>query len=206
MKSFSQYLKEAFDPITKFKGATSHLTKFDTRDEFQGWRGTADELMAKHGFFYNGSGKSAAVYSNPSYPYVIKLFMRDAPYLKWLHFCANNQNNRYVPKIRGKVLKVGSLFMAVRLEKLYQYQPKGGYAYASDVIEEAAMNGDKDAQAVYSFFDANAKLLDLHNGNFMYRHKPVMDQVVCIDPFYNWFKGGQYTMDPDDISAFESLF
>lgn len=206
MKSFKDHIKEAFAPVKAFRDATKHYQKFDTRDEFQGWRGSADELMAQFGFHYNGSGKSAAVYSNPKYPYVIKLFMRDAPYLKWLHFCQHNQHNPYVPKIKGKVMRIGDLFMAVRLEKLYTYSPKGGYAFASDQIDDAAMNGDKNASDVYAFFDANANLLDLHNGNFMYRHKPVMDQVVCIDPFYNWFKGGQFTMDPDDISAFKSLF
>ena len=31
------------------------------------------------------------------------------------------------------------------------------------------------------------------------------DQLVITDPFYNFYKDGKFTMDPDDLVAFENI-
>lgn len=197
MISFKLLLEQLRNPkeIGLFKSATSHIKSVDSRD--QSWQGTLPELFSKFGFHEVGSGKYGTVFIKDDYPYVIKVFMRDTAYLKWLNFCKQNPNNKYVPKIRGKVVKIGPTFMAVRLEKLTPY--KGTYNDPSEEIFK--YKNDEDAKQVADFLDKNAKLLDIHRGNVMSRG----NQTVIIDPFYNWYKGGKLTIDPDDLSEFKDI-
>lgn len=177
--------------ISRFRQAVSGIKNVDNRQH--GWRGSAVELLEKYGFHPVGSGKYGEVFVNRSYPFVIKLFMKDTAYLLWLNFCKMHPNNPYCPKIRGKVVRLGDNFMAVRLEKL----ENGGNP---DQIYNMAQRGDKDAIEIVNFLNKYQNLLDMHSGNVMMRG----DQLVITDPFYNWFKDGKFTLDPNDISAFEA--
>lgn len=185
--------------IEIFKNRVSKLNAVDARDVK--WQTTLPDLMTKFGFRNVGAGKYGTVFANDNYPYIIKIFMRDAAYLKWLNFCMQNQGNKWLPKIRGKVIKIGNLFMAVRLEKLTPYNMKGT-PVDEKLYHDADELGDPEAKKVVDFLDANARLLDLHEGNAMMRGS----QVVIIDPFYNFYRGGKYTIDPNDLSSFRELF
>lgn len=178
--------------IAKFKGATASIQVVDARE--QKWQMTLPELMNKFGFKLLGAGKYASVYGNDKYPYVIKVFMRDTAYLKWLAFAKQNQNNPWVPKIRGKVVRIGPTFMAVRLERL----ETGG---KSSDLYDADARGEHDAVTVANFLESNAKLLDLHDGNVMKRG----NQTVIVDPFYNFYRGGTFSIDPDDLSHYRDI-
>lgn len=184
--------------IGAFKKSVSHIKTVDARS--QSWQGNLPALFDIFGFKQTGAGKYGTVFIHPRYPYVVKVFMRDTAYLKWLEFCKHNQSNKFVPKIKGKVIKIGNVFMAVRLEKLtpVTHQPTD---YPSSILYDAADAGDEDAIKVADFFDMNAKLLDLHWGNVMMRGK----QYVFVDPFYLWYKNGTFVMDPDDLSEFRSI-
>ena len=83
--------------------------------------------------------------------------------------------------------------MAVRLEKLED----GGNP---DQIYNMAQRGDNNAIQVVEFLNKYQKLLDMHSGNVMMRG----DQLVITDPLYNFYKDGNFIMDPNDISAFEA--
>lgn len=178
--------------INQFRQAISNIKSVDNRENQ--WRGSAVEFLGRYGFKPLGSGKYGAVFANRSYPFVIKVFMKDTAYLLWLNFCKMHPNNPYCPKIRGKVVRLGDNFMAVRLEKLED----GGNP---DQIYNMAQRGDKNAIQVVEFLNKYQKLLDMHSGNVMMRG----DQLVITDPFYNFYKDGKFTMDPDDLVAFENI-
>lgn len=216
MIKFNTYLKELRNPleIKKFKSNVSGIKAVDNRDH--SWRGSLSDFMRKYDFNPVGSGKYGSVFVNKKYKYAVKVFMRDTAYLKFLNFCFSNKNNKYLPKFKGKVVKINNLFMAVRMEKLVD----DSNSQTSDLLNmcrdpEDFLDGysnyrsiskdDKDAIAICEYFSKNRKLLDIHGGNLM--NRPNGDPVI-IDPFYNWFKPGQggFVMDPDDISKFEGIF
>lgn len=177
--------------VMAFRKAVAHVNAVDAR--VNEWRGTLKQLMAKFGFKPVGEGNYGAVFENPQYPYIIKVFMKDTAYLKWLDFAKRHQNNPFVPKIKGKVTRIGPYFMAVRLEKLSPAPFKMKYW---DDDEK-----DPNVIEVKNFLDQNTKLLDMHLGNLMARGS----QPVLIDPFYNYFRDGQFMMDPNDISKFGAI-
>lgn len=194
MITFTHLLESLRKPaeIGKFRQAVSSITSVD--DTQTSWKGTVVQFMELFGFRPLGDGRYGYVFGNPKYPYVIKVFMRDTAYLKWLDWAKRHQDNPYVPKIRGKVIKIGNLFMAVRLEKL----SPGGTANELYDRDEA---GDPHATQVVDFLEANNKLLDLHDGNVMLRGK----QLVIVDPFFNYIRGGMFSIDPDDLTNFKNI-
>ena len=56
---------------------------------------------------------------------------------------------------------------------------------------------DENINAVLRHFEENEILLDLHGENIMMRG----DQLVVIDPYYNWFNTDKmkFTIDPKDV-------
>ncbi len=87
------------------------------------WQGSAIEFARSKGFTPIGSGGFANVFKSPKYPFVIKVFdSRDRGYQDWLKFCMSNQNNPYVPKVRGKIVRAGSTMCVIRLEPLTAFE------------------------------------------------------------------------------------
>ena len=184
--------------IDNMKKALSNFTEVDSRDQHK-WQRVVRDAYESLGYTFLGAGKYAVVFSiyckGMKKEIVVKVFMRDAAYFKWLEFAMNNQNNPYVPEIYGKVQKLTDLFYQIEMEKLSP-------ANSSSVV---SLYSDLDSSAPYAAeiseeFDANQNLLDLHSENVMMRGS----QVVVIDPYYNWFKRGSYTIDPNQIN--EDLF
>jgi hypothetical protein len=95
-----------------------------TGDEFDGKAYDIDAMTAfkdklkAAGWKEIGSGWYAVVFENPKYPYVIKVVNNNPRYLKFLHLVAQNQSNPFLPKIRGKFIKLNQQTQAVRMEKL----------------------------------------------------------------------------------------
>lgn len=206
MISFKSHLLELTakpKDIAAFKKDAGKLKSVDTRDTT--WKKSLSGYMANHGFKLLGSGKYASVYGNPKYPFVIKVFMKDAAFMKWLEFCLKNKDNPFVPRIKGKVLKITDLVYAIRIEKLESTSFSGPFAkeYQAWMRDSSYKSDDKNIQDILDFFTKHKKLLDLHSDNVMRRGS----QLVVIDPFYNWFgkyEPGKYTIDPDDIN--DTLF
>ncbi|PCJ96828.1 MAG: hypothetical protein COA52_01055 [Hyphomicrobiales bacterium] len=214
--SFKSYLVELRNPpeIKKYKDTVSDFKRVDNRFDF---RSGMPELFAKYAFKPIGSGKYAVVYENKKYPYIIKVFMKDTAYLKYLNWAKANQSNVFVPKIRGKVIKITDVIMAVRLEKL---EEKSGFNKNYDSFIEAMLDPEwaiegkldltayitkhkKDLDKLALFISKNKKIADIHDGNILVRKDST---PVLIDPFYNYFRNGTFTMDADDISTFGELF
>lgn len=205
MKSLKEELKRKIlrelrkpGEVDQFRKDAADLKSVDTRDN--SWRINLDEYMSKYGFRTLGSGKYASVYGNESYPYVLKVFQKDSAYLRWIKFSLANKNNPYVPKIKGKVVKITPLVYAIRLEKLSPTFMSGEFAdeYQQWMRDNSHRAQDPNIQEILDFFANNKNLLDLHSENVMKRG----NQLVIIDPFYNWFgkyEPGKYTIDPDDV-------
>jgi hypothetical protein len=177
------------------------------------------DVAKKYGFSYIGGGKQSTVFTHPNKKYVIKLFGPDGGYLRFLKFCLDNRGNKYLPKIRGKVIKINNNVFAVRLEKLTPYDHK---AYATQFFNmcidpEMYLDGElndemtiikppeqnKEAANVAKFLVKNRNLKDFqHYGNIMMRGR----EPVLIDPLYNYFRNNDYTIDPWEYKNMEGLF
>lgn len=70
-----------------------------------------------------GSGLFANVFVRPNDPYVIKIFVRDPSYLKYVKYCLKNQDNPHVPRLRGGLIPLGNGTYAVRIERLEPWKP-----------------------------------------------------------------------------------
>lgn len=79
---------------------------------------TVTQQLGKLGWKPIGSGYWAKVFTHPSKPYVLKIFMDDPYYLTYLKIMQANQKNPHVPKIIGRPVKITPTVNAVRLEKL----------------------------------------------------------------------------------------
>ena len=75
--------------------------------------------LKKLGWNPVGQGTYAAVYENPKFNYVLKIFTHeDDGYKKYLNYIMANQSNPFVPKLRGKLVKLSATAYAVRMEQL----------------------------------------------------------------------------------------
>lgn len=77
------------------------------------------EILNSAGFTKTGQGSNASVWSNPAYDYVLKVFMSDdVGYKSWYEYCKSHQNNVFVPKIKGTLIRLDDWTYACRLERL----------------------------------------------------------------------------------------
>jgi len=218
---FLQYLQELRNPpeIAQFKGDIKHIDKVDNRQS--DWRETLDLYFDDYGFKNVGEGKYGSVFVNKSYPYAIKIFMKDTPYIKFIQFCLQNQDNPYVPKIRGKVVKISPIIFAIRIEKLMNRQImvtqqditadrhfKTCMRYPKEFLRHDPQysspiyDNDPHMIKLCHFLADNSTLLDTHDGNIMYRGKI----PVVVDPLYNFFRMGNFSIDPNDLTPFKDVF
>lgn len=98
MISFSEFylIKEAFDTVTEFMLNPEHSNK------------DYDQLIAEFeasGGKVIGSGSFGIVYSHPKWPYVLKVFSWDDPYLKFARYAYDNPHPSF-PKFYGKPQRV----------------------------------------------------------------------------------------------------
>jgi hypothetical protein len=142
---------------------------------------------------YNiGTGYYAQVYARPEDNYVIKIFRPDVGYSTFLKFIRDNTNNPYVPKLKGKIIKLPNNYSVVRLEKLKRID--------IDLFKKIdfASNNPQDKQLIDEINQTYPGLLqfieklkeevrnsqgklgyDLHRSNMMMRG----DTPVVTDPF-----------------------
>jgi hypothetical protein len=141
-----------------------------------------------------GAGSFARVFEHPKYPLVLKIFTsKDKCYIKFLKYIQQNSTNPYLPKIRGKILKLNRDFYAVRLEKLEpvdkrvwdnQYDPMFyDFAELNFNYEKIKARYPKYKELWKTMVDIKKDTncnLDIHSGNFMMRG----NQIVLIDPVW----------------------
>lgn len=154
------------------------------------WVEDLDKKMEKHGFNMIGAGISGAVYRNPNYPLILKVFRKDSGYITWFNFCKANQHNKYVPKIRGSLVRINRVFWAARLELLQKAKISGMHEFIrtlrslTDYPEYIDNNDhDPDLISIVRFLNEHSSWLDLHWGNVMAREN---GELVIIDPLHNY--------------------
>ena len=208
-------INELYKPkeIDNLRKSIDHVKTVDSRD--QSWQSILPQFLQKYNFKLSGKGKYGSVFVHETYPYALKIFMKDAAYIKWLKFCRENQDNPFVPKMKGNIVKITDIIFAVRIEKLNPYHGARindndlnqtmlnileNFQYkiykAKDAMPEPT--GNKWIDDIINVFEQHENLLDIHSDNFMVRND---GQIVIIDPFYNWFDRNlnKYTIDPDDV-------
>ena len=192
--------------VDDLKKSVSHVKQVDSRD--QSWMHSLPKFLNKYGFTISGTGKYSSVFVNEKYPYALKIFMKDAAFIKWLKFCKQNQGNPLVPEIRGGLVKITDLIFAIRMEKLkpYSYHDKNNELnqlfmkvfVKFDEDEKIIKTNNKHIDDIFVLFQKNNNLMDLHHENMM---ADDAGQIKIIDPFYNWYNTStmKHTIDPDKI-------
>ena len=183
--------------VDKFRGF--HLDDMSDsprfRDSKRNWFDVNGENF--DGWTVLGSGVGGYAFSHPKKNYIIKIFKTgDAGYKLWLAFCERNQNNPFVPKLRGKPTPINTQFMFVRIEKLYPDHSGKAFKDIWEMIDWAETSygvepndtfpGDPSLRPailkVMSFLNNARSSLDLHKNNIMVRAN---GQPVIIDPLYH---------------------
>lgn len=148
------------------------------------------------------SGLYGFVFTHPDLDYVIKVFKHDDGYLRFVRYAQNNPSP-YLPKFRGKIMRIDDGLFAVRMEKLEECPAT--MTWALDLISNFADGHDslpdfikKAKSSEYwlrckAVIEANpgimelvdelrkfrVRYMDLHAGNFMMRGKT----LVITDPY-----------------------
>lgn len=144
--------------------------------------------------YFLGAGIFGTVYARPEDDYVIKIFQPDKGYKRYLDYMQTNRMNPYVPKLRGKPIKLPNGLTMVRIEKLKEIDPK----LYNEISYLKAGKDDVMSQAVRRSFEqrypqflnllddlkmmsnrGTGLALDLHGGNIMMRD----NLPVITDPF-----------------------
>ena len=137
--------------VNELTGAKSQLQALPDRvgldsysQQRDSWKTKLDDL----GFRMIGEGFFGMVFSNPSLPYVLKIFTaQDHAYVTWLKYCLANQNNPHVPKFRGKLVRLGGKVMAVRMEKLrYDLASASDIAVFAYLLQESLETSRRGAE------------------------------------------------------------
>ena len=151
------------------------------------------EKLAKYGFTELGRGIGGAVFGHPKHEYVMKVFYHDPAYLTWFKFCKANQNNPYVPKIKGKLIRVipNREMYAIRMEPLEPISETRYNTELYDILNGVLFHGhdyrkyttDDDLGAILTFIrqciESGERNEDLHPGNIMQRSN---GHLVFTDP------------------------
>lgn len=154
------------------------------------WKKTLVGMMARHGFALVGTGISAAVFQNPQYPYVLKVYRQDQGYEEWLYFMRSNQGNKYIPRIKGSTIRLNPIFSAIRLEVLEPCSIRDSDALidkAWDIADNLWKKNfdtssiDPDLIKIAQFLRDWEAHLDMGPNNIMQRPN---GEVVIVDPLY----------------------
>lgn len=113
----NQLYKKAVDafPAVGSQGELNSSNRFDALADFT-------EYMVSKGFKELGMGSFGATFTHPNYPWVFKLFYNDPAYFKFFEYARANQSNPFLPKIKGKYIKIQTGVYVIRLEKLRAIQ------------------------------------------------------------------------------------
>lgn len=159
------------------------------------WKKSLVGSMRKYGFDLIGAGVNGAVFQNPAYPFVLKVYRKDRGYDEWLHFAMTNRANPYVPQIRGNIVRLNKVFQAVRVEPLGPCNVAEANALTTEIervgdllrlwppakMQEALANEDPNVIALAKFMRDWEGIGDLTAHNIMTRAN---GQMVIIDPLW----------------------
>lgn len=183
-----QKAKEIFQPNIKDVKLDMQL------DVFQ-------KFMESQGFTHLGTGSSGIVFEKQGYPWAFKVFKNDPAYFNFFKYVRKNQNNQYLPRIRGGLIQINADTYAVRIEKLTPIN-MNEYFRISDLfgtfqdivaderehdLEEWEQDLIKKYYGIYEIANAywngvfGDAIIDLHQANIMMRGTT----PVFVDPVTN---------------------
>ena len=156
-------------------------------------KSTLDEMMAGYDFHPIGTGGFGSVYQNLKYPYVLKVYVDtggDNGYKKWIQWCKKNQDNPFVPKIKGKTVRIINDVHAVRLELLRPISNEKVYEEIRRFFNKWENNMEEQKEQIRKqnpelgevldvLAAAPPAIIDLKMGNFMERQN---GHPVIVDP------------------------
>ena len=172
--------------ITELKGAKTHINQgidniFDLKDYMEGL-----------GFTYIAGGEFSLVFQGPS-DLVVKVY-NDECYDEFIKFCLARPTNPFLPKFRGRGVRLTPDARMIRIERLLPIPPsewqKAGVqtitaiVRSDDDVDMWDLNDSQKAlyQTIKNLYNEMASpcWLDIHAGNVMMRPS---GQLVIIDPF-----------------------
>lgn len=188
MISFLQFF-ESYDTVQDFLSHPIHNSK----DQFQ-WM----EDFVDSGGQVMGMGNYGSVYAHPKWPYVVKTFKEDSPYIRFMRWAHNNPHSAF-PKMFGKPKAVippytrdwgagDDRFFAVRLEKLkpISYETYGIFQkYHKPIARYFHMMGDPD-EFNRQYPDPQSKQEFINNGKEMLSTIPE-NVIKAIEGYYSLY-------------------
>jgi hypothetical protein len=137
-----------------------------------------------------GAGYYAYVYARPQDNYVIKIFREDPGYAAFLNYITKNANNPYVPKLKGKIIKLPNKYSIVRLEKLTRIDidlfKKIEYAAFNEFDKQTIAEIEGQHPGLLDFVRSLRTLASHSNVGFDLNRSNIMmrgDTPVITDPF-----------------------
>ncbi len=204
------FLSEDLQDFRSFRNELKPLNDMSTTVHRDKAFNLATILASKYGYKPVGKGAKATVFEKPGTNEVLKFFLQDSAYARWVKFCLANQGNPFIPKLRGKIKTFQKPWYYIRMENLEPVYDDsankllsviGGMQMELDEypLEDHMERAKPPASYLWpiaNIFNRNEKILDLHDGNIMKRSN---GQLVIVDPFYNFYrtKDNQYTIDPE---------
>ena len=173
--------------IDDFRKGIKHLN-IKNHEDNRHWMEFANDLLYKYGFYFVGKGHYGTVLVSDEYPFALKIFRKDDGYKSWIDFCRSQQSNPYIPKIRGKIIKVAHGIFAVRIEKLNHFDPTSNHpsikkfynAFGNFEVGEDYQTNDKNIIYILDDFENHLDDMDMGWSNVMLRDT---GHLVIIDPY-----------------------
>ena len=153
------------------------------------WKRSLVKVMKKHGFELVGAGINGAVFRNSRYPFVLKVYRSDEGFDEWLHFILTHKTNVYVPRLRGKPIRLNDVFTAIRMEPLEPCPNDKANAFSDhlETVMPKAWSCDQTATLDPDLLDLARFMRDWESHNDITPHNLMCradGQVVVIDPIY----------------------
>ncbi len=154
------------------------------------WKKSLVKSMLGHDFHLVGTGVNGAVFQNPKYPFVLKVYRQDTGFDEWLHFARTHSNNIYVPKLKGTPVRLNNIFTVVRMESLVACPIDKAIAFTDEVerVQDLSWRDRSQLDSVEPQMREIAQFMrdwepvgDLSPHNVMCREN---GEVVIIDPLY----------------------
>lgn len=88
------------------------------------WQREVDGMLEKYGYKLLGRGSFGRVYKNNRQNKVLKVFIEDIEYMRWVKFCKEHPNNPYLPKFKSQFirLKQDPPIYGILIEELTKYE------------------------------------------------------------------------------------
>lgn len=171
---------------------------------------TPRAILSQYGWEVLGTGLNAAVAQHPHKPYVLKLFLNDPGYLKFIQFIEANKGNKHLPVINKTVKKIpGTRLSYVRMERLNPISEHYLWKkYRSDITYLGLLALKNDLLISFSTQNNIIDSLNAQNINTSILRKVKFDDVWTafkIRPTNSWMDISEKLVDFADSNGIDML-